>query len=187
MAGVLLCASCAHAGDPVTWDLRAPTRPSELRPGRTSTVVSDSGAPSYTLLFPERSITGEFRQVTASTPVAAGPDGYIDTVTVDFHFTDRPEQVIANFATVGELFDVAGREREALDAYVDAFTAQVAVGGGRIDVDTLEPGTTGQRTSALGVVRDDHMTVVLLIGTLDVATISMKLVMHLGDATVDTE
>ena len=184
----LLVGGCAvlQDDDPVTWDLSSPTRPSELEPGRTSGVVSDSGASRYTVVFPSLTIEGEFRQVNATAPVSSDDsDGYIDSVDLIFPFADEPGEVLAHVDTVTSLFEIAGDDRTTIDAYVAEFEAKVAANDGAIDVTDFEPGASGLRSTVLDVYGDDSMKVTLLIGTVDTDTFSMTLIVGFDNGTTD--
>ncbi len=174
---------------PTVWDLRTPTYPSDIDPERHS-AIEHRGASSYTVILPHRSIEGRFALVRATSPVAVELDPYrsipthIDTVSLAFDAADQPDDVLSNLETVRDLFDVDGVDLTEMEAFVDDFRSTVTANGGEIDDEDFVPGSSGFRTITLGVVGDEAMKVVLLIGVGD-DEFSMTIVVRFDNGTTD--
>ena len=144
LAGLVAAGGCG-TGTPkaVEIDLTEPITPRQLDPSsKNLDMATFDGPADFTVLLPDRTITGRFRSVNVYGPAAVGPDVAADdpsravtTFDLRYEFTDDADEVVARLEQLRADYDLASGDAAALDAFIEQFRSTTAATDGRIEYD----------------------------------------------------
>jgi hypothetical protein len=178
-------ASACGTGDEeraIEIDLTTPRTPSQLVPDtRTPDLATVDGPAEFTVLLPDRTITGRFRSVNVygdtladSTVADDDPARAISTLDLRYEFTSDPDEVLSRISAITDTYDMAPADRAELDGFAEQFRAAVGARDGEIVVDDFEQ-STGSSIYQFGVEQTATDGVSLQVRIMDDGVAAMTL------------
>jgi hypothetical protein len=137
----LLVSACGDSDrGAIEIDLTSPKTPTQIVPGTsTADLATVEGPADFTVLLPQRTLSGRYRSVNVYSPIVADdsvpdddPSRSVNTLDLRYDFTDDADQVIARLDSLIATAAMADVDRGAIEAWRDEFRTTTAASNGDI-------------------------------------------------------